>query len=265
VRRAERLRRIARNVADIGAAAEFYALALGFETVTGVAEDPALAALLGVARLRRLRMQLAGREVEFSECFPAGLAYPAHAAANDLLFQHIAIVTDDIAKSYQTALAHGAVAITAAGPQTLPASSGGVVAWKFRDPDGHPLELIQFPKSPKKTGYDHTAISVADVTRSTKFYEELGLTNAGTTLNRGPAQEALDGLAGAVADVVALHPKKPSPHVELLHYRAPARGRFAEVQPADIAADRMVFSTPGGERALQRDPDGHFILFEPET
>ncbi len=33
----------------------------------------------------------------------------------------------------------------AAGPERLPARSGGVSAFKFRDPDGHPLELLAFP------------------------------------------------------------------------------------------------------------------------
>jgi len=31
------------------------------------------------------------------------------------------------------------------GPQTLPPVDGSVRAWKFRDPDGHPLELLWFP------------------------------------------------------------------------------------------------------------------------
>ena len=35
--------------------------------------------------------------------------------------------------------------ISTSGPQLLPAASGGVSAFKFRDPEGHPLELIAFP------------------------------------------------------------------------------------------------------------------------
>lgn len=36
----------------------------------------------------------------------------------------------------------------------LPESSGGVTAFKFRDPDGHPLELLAFPdgKVPSRWG-----------------------------------------------------------------------------------------------------------------
>jgi catechol 2,3-dioxygenase-like lactoylglutathione lyase family enzyme len=257
------LRRIARNVVHIGAAAKFYAMALGFEPVAGTAEDAALAALLGVARVRRLDLRLGGQVLELTECFPSGAAYPARIAANDLRFQHIAIVSHNIANAYHKALAHGAVAITAGGPQMLPESSGGVTAWKFRDPDGHPLELLQFPEASERCGYDHTAISVSNVQQSLDFYTPLGLCMVERSLNHGVEQEALDGLAGAVVDVVALRPEKRMPHVELLHYRSPARGVFAEVQPADLAADRMVFATAGGEMALQRDPDGHFVLLEP--
>ena len=254
------LRRIARNVADIGAAAEFYTLALGFAAVTGIGDDTALAKLLGCTRVRGVRMRLGGRQIELTECFPSGAAYPAKTAANDLLFQHIAIVTQNITESYQRALTHGAVAISAREPQTLPASSGGVTAWKFRDPDGHPLELLQFQKTSGISGYDHTAIVVADVEKSMAFYNKLGLSVAARSLNLGAEQEALDGLAGAVVDVVALRGDEAVPHIELLHYRAPACGAFAAVKPADIAADRTVFSAAGA--GLLRDPDGHFVLFE---
>lgn len=256
------LKRIGRNVAQLEAAAAFYAHAMGFQPVGEITADAALADLLGVERVRRLRMRLGAQEIELSECFPPGAAYPQDAAANDLCFQHIAVVTPDIAAAYAQAAGQGATPITTGGPQQLPESSGSVIAWKFRDPDGHPVEFLQFPKE-SSPGFDHTAISVADAHKSVAFYENLGLAKAEITLNRGDAQDALDGLTGAVADVVALRPPRPTPHVELLHYRAPARGVFAAIHPADIAADRMVFATTQGQSTLTQDPDGHFILFEP--
>jgi catechol 2,3-dioxygenase-like lactoylglutathione lyase family enzyme len=247
-------------VARLETSAAFYARALGFRPVGEIVTDSALAALLGVARVRRLRMRLGGEEIELSECFPAGAAYPAHAAANDLCFQHIAVVTPDIAAAYGQAAAQGAVPISTGGPQKLPESSDGVIAWKFRDPDGHPLEFLQFPQDSSQ-GFDHSAISVADVAKSVTFYEGLGLTKAAVTLNSGGAQDALDGLTGAVADVVALQPPQPKPHVELLHYRAPARRPASGVGPSDIAADRIVFAATGAA-AFLRDPDGHYIVIE---
>ena len=76
--------------------------------------------------------------------------------------------------------------ISTDGPQVLPASSGGVTAYKFRDPEGHPLELLAFPPDaiPARwqkvsatgcLGIDHSAISVVDTDQSIKFYERLGL------------------------------------------------------------------------------------------
>ena len=74
-----------------------------------------------------------------------GRTYPAGADAADLLFQHFALATDDAAAGWTRALAAGAAPISRDGPVALPASDGGVIAVKFRDPDGHPLEIIEFP------------------------------------------------------------------------------------------------------------------------
>ena len=54
-----------------------------------------------------------------------------------------------------------------------------MIAYKFRDPDGHPLELSQFPdgrwtRRPTSPGpfrgIDHTAVAVADLELSLAFY-----------------------------------------------------------------------------------------------
>ena len=99
-------------------------------------------------------------------------------------------------------------AITKACAGDLPPNTGSVTAFKFRDPEGHPLELIRFrrrrarlfgKRMPGKgiLGYDHTAISVMDVERSTAFYTDLlGFHVGGRSLNRGPEQDRLDGLTG---------------------------------------------------------------------
>ena len=254
------LRHIGRNVANVDAAATFYANALGFQPTAVMSDDVALAALLGVRRVRTVWLQLGGQEIELSECEPAGAAYPM-AAANDLCFQHFAVVTQDIAASSLLAIAHGGVPISSGGPQKLPDSSGGVTAWKFRDPDGHPLEFLQFPEaSANGARVDHTGISVSHVGRSVAFYRALGLRVAPQTLNEGPAQDALDGLPGALAEVVALWPKQATPHLELLGYRAPERHVSPVFQPGDLAADRMVFKVFGGKIGLHRDPDGHFFV-----
>ncbi len=258
----ERLLRVGRNVAALEKAQAFYGEVLGFAAVGPAVEDPALARLLGVERLNILRMRLAAQEIELSECFPAGAAYPAGANANDLWFQHLALVTRDIAASHAKLQLHGVAAISQGGPVQLPAGAGGVIAYKFRDPEGHPLEFLQFPKSAgKPDGYDHSAISVSDVGASRAFYGALGLRLDARQINQGAEQDALDGLGNVAVDVLALAPPVASPHVELLCYRRPLGARL-DYQPADLCADRLVFKTGEGGLSLRRDPDGHIVLLD---
>jgi catechol 2,3-dioxygenase-like lactoylglutathione lyase family enzyme len=257
------LRRVARNVVSLPAAAKFYEK-LGFAPVDDVRDDEALAACLGLARVRILRLQRGAQELELSACLPDGKPYPAVAAANDLVFQHIALVTADIEAARAHALEAGARAISLDGPQSLPISSGGVKAWKFRDPQGHPLEFLQFPDPAKNAvgGYDHTAISVSDVARSEAFYEKFGFVRTAAQVNTGPQQDRLDGLTGVVVDVVALTGAMDTPHLELLQYRAP-RGRAVAALTANaLAADRIVLSASSEKLALRFDPDGHAILLD---
>jgi len=258
--KASGLLRVGRNVAALAPAAAFYAEALGFEVLGPAAEDAELAALLGVAGVKILRLRLGAQEIELSECFPAGAAYPA-GGASALWFQHIAILAPDMASAYGQV--RQAAAISRDGPVRLPAASGGVTAYKFRDPEGHPLELLQFPEAAGKpvAGYDHSAISVADISASQAFYARIGLAVAARQLNQGAAQDALDGLDAVAVDVVALNPPQPAPHVELLGYRSPAP-REAAYAPADICADRLVFGSADGGLAMLRDPDGHVVVLD---
>ncbi|WP_454883226.1 VOC family protein [Sphingomonas oryzagri] len=211
----------------------------------------------------RLPLWLGGQRVELDHFEEAGRPYPSDVTGADTRFQHLALVTDDAAAAWSRASALGAMPISLAGPVTLPASSGGVIAVKFRDPEGHPLELLQFPRGSRSTssgllGIDHSAISVTDVDASLRFYERLGLSMRGRTLNRGPTQAALDGLAGAEVDVVPLMPAVAMPHLELLGYRTPVPRRAEPLAPNDVAATRIVWSAD--RDALQRDPDGHLHL-----
>jgi catechol 2,3-dioxygenase-like lactoylglutathione lyase family enzyme len=248
-------------------------------------------------------MRLGLQEVELVAYHPSGEAYPAESTSADLRFQHFAIVVSDIdracARVEQQA---GFRPISRDGPQHLPPTSGSVTAFKFRDPDGHPLELIHFPPGsgvetwhdPAKRslflGIDHSAISVSDTSASKAFYTQLlGMTESGRSLNRGPAQARLDGLADPVVDVTALRPaQEATPHLELLGYHLPPRDRVKALsgRTNDIASTQLVLEVddmgslvrrltaagtdfvspgrlrlPGGqEAALIRDPDGHRLL-----
>ncbi len=250
---------IAMNTADLDGAIRFYTSFLDFSLNGALTSDPLLADLLGVRAVRSSRLQRGAQFIELSACAPSGSAYPADSHSNDLWFQHCALVTDDIVADAARLAASAFRPISRAGPVTLP---GGIVAYKFRDPEGHPLELIQFPHTPPATagGIDHSAISVADAERSIAFYTALGLALQARQVNQGPAQDALDGLAGVRADVISLIPVSPAPHIELLGYRTP-RGRISPVHASDIAATRLVFRSSETPRLL-RDPDGHLLLLK---
>jgi catechol 2,3-dioxygenase-like lactoylglutathione lyase family enzyme len=193
--------------------------------------------------------------------------------AADRWFQHVAIVTTDIAAAVSRASAAGATPISEGGPQHLPARSGGVTAWKFRDPEGHPLELLQFPddtvpefwrdRRGLTLGIDHSAISVSDISASVAFYRDrFGFAVASRQVNFGPEQARLDGISDARVDVVALRlPGGATPHLELLGYHPP--GHAAGVAPDDVAATRTVLMDDGSfSPGEARDPDGHRVLVE---
>ena len=261
----DRLSRVALNVSDLSRLAQFYESALGFTIGPELRASPALCAAIGVSRMRTRHLRLGGQEVELCQCDPSGVAYPSGADAADLIFQHFAMVTHDIYGSYRRLRGFAPVEISRGGPVHLPARSGGVTAFKFRDPDGHPLELIEFTQS-RSVGIDHSAIAVADVNRSIAYYENLGLRATSRQLNVGAEQDALDNLVGATVDVVAISPSTPTPHVELLAYQAPLGRPAPELAANAIAASRLVMDgadMPASAPALASDPDGHRILLLP--
>jgi catechol 2,3-dioxygenase-like lactoylglutathione lyase family enzyme len=270
----ERLLRVSLTVADLPAALAFYQGALGFTAAAVEDCDPALARLMGANGVRTVRIARGVQAMELAVFDPPGAPYPAVRHSNDLWFQHCALTTADIGTAYARLHGFAFTPISVAGPQRLPARAGGVTAFKFRDPEGHPLELIQFPDRPGAgDGIDHSAIAVAEAGRSVAYYEGLGLSVGSRSLNHGAEQDLLDGLAGVQVDVVGMMPPVPAPHVELLGYRTPPGRPGPVLRPADIAASRLVFAASGlasqpgavalrdgGWAALQHDLDGHALL-----
>jgi catechol 2,3-dioxygenase-like lactoylglutathione lyase family enzyme len=137
------------------------------------------------------------------------------------------------------------------GPQRLPdwnPKAGGIKAFYFRDPDGHPVEILEFPPDKGDArwrragdriflGIDHTAIVVTDTERSLRFYRDLlGLRVAGESENWGPEQERLNNVFGARLRITTLRAAS-GPGVELLEYLTPRTGRPA---PVDIATNDLV-------------------------
>ena len=267
--KAVRLLSIQLPVADLARAERFYRDVLGFEAV----------AMNVGAACTTLAMRLGAEEIELMAHDPAGSPYPADSRCIDLWFEHFAIVVADMDEAYGRLSGEGICeTISRGGPQRLPPNAGSVTAFKFRDPDRHPLELLHFPpvsapprwRNPRPgaifLGIDHSAITVADSAASIAFYgEHLGLTLTARSLNRGPEQDSLDDTPGAVVEVTALSPADPiSPHVELLRYREPPGGRAmpGHGEPGDIAATRLVFEARGPDAGL-RDPDGHRLALRP--
>jgi len=299
--------RIGLTVTDLDRTERFYRDGLGFVTVgRRHVEDPAVARLLGVtgAVIDSLVMRLGSNEVEFMEYRPPGRPYPEGSRSPDLWFQHFAIVVSDMDAAYARLRHVAFTPISTGGPQTLPERNGRVRAFKFRDPDGHPLELLYFPPGQGRTlwqrsddgrvflGIDHSAIDVSDTAASEAFYGGLlGMTIAYEVTNRGPTQDALDGVSRAVVRITGLRPGSPNgPGIEFLDYRAPSTGR---PMPADTASNDVIdahlvlcvddlkrqvrqleanhvrFVSPGIvalgggiDAALVRDPDGHMLLLE---
>jgi catechol 2,3-dioxygenase-like lactoylglutathione lyase family enzyme len=241
-----RIERITVTVADLARTEQFYHDGLGFERVGEVTlTDPAFAQLLGVknARCRVLTMRLGTETVEFVQYQPKGRPYPADSKSPDLWFQHFAIIVSDMGKAYQRLQRVRFTPISTSGPQTLPPANGSVQAFKFRDPDGHPLELLFFPPGQGRAvwheqpagklflGIDHSAIGISNTPRSREFYTRLlGMSVAYEVLNRGPTQENLDGTFNAVVQITGLRPTEAQgPGVEFLNYRTPPTGRPAPI------------------------------------
>jgi catechol 2,3-dioxygenase-like lactoylglutathione lyase family enzyme len=280
-----RLDAVGWTVSDMERSIAFFSNVLTFEKVSDIevaGEDfEHLEGVFGL-RMRIVRMRLGSEEIELTEYLaPEGRPIPVDSRSNDRWFQHIAIIVSDMDAAYRV-LRENHVRHASSGPQRLPAwnpNAGGIEAFYFKDPDGRPLEVLEFPPDkgdPKWhrlassgrlfLGIDHTAIVVEDTDESLLFYRDrLGLRVAGTSENYGPEQERLNNVFGARLRITALRGPE-GPGIELLEYLAPRDGRpipldersndivhwqtlFVTPDPArlvtDLAATRAIFISPG--------------------
>lgn len=264
--RALRIKHVSRNVANLAQAVAFYRDALHFVLLDETRHDhPG-------GGYRMARMRLGEQELCLVAFDTHGFPYPSRHSAADPWFQHLAIVVADMPAAYAQLRRYAFEPISEGGPQTLPPNTGSVTAFKFRDPGGHPLELIHFPAGVGDArwqrgaglfvGIDHTALVATDLPSSLAFYERLGFHVISRSHNHGLAQQRLDGIAQAEVDVVALATVLDEPpRLELLCYRTHAGGRVA-MAPDDMAADRTVIEMESGEAALVQDPAGHRLVLQ---
>jgi catechol 2,3-dioxygenase-like lactoylglutathione lyase family enzyme len=233
---------VAIPVADMDRSVAFYSTVLFFDTVSDVqTSGPPIDRLLGVtgARVRVVTMRLGAERIELVEYLGRnGGPVPDDARSNDRSFQHIAIVVNDMDQAYLWLRRHR-VEQTSPEPQRLPdwnPKAGGIRAFSFKDPDGHALEILQFPAGKGDArwqrpsdrvflGIDHTAIVVSDTEKSLKLYRDtLGLRIAGGSESSGPEQERLSSVPGARLRITTLRATE-GPAIELLEYLAPRDGR----------------------------------------
>jgi catechol 2,3-dioxygenase-like lactoylglutathione lyase family enzyme len=233
---------IGMTVNDATRSTAFFRDVLGFERIAEMdLSGPAYDRLWGVvgAHARVVRLRLGSEMLELTEFVtPKGRPYPTESRSNDRWFQHVAIVVSDMGAAYARVRPHVQPISTA--PQILPRSNraaAGVAAFYFRDPDGHPLELIHFPPGKGDPrwqasagrlflGIDHTAIGVGATAASLAFYRDaLGLRIAGESHNVGTEQARLTGITGADVRITGLRPPRAIPGVEILEYTAPRDGR----------------------------------------
>ena len=265
---ATRIVRVSRIVGDLARSEAFYRDGLGFSRVEAGPGDAVAQPLLGLLATDQVVMRLGGQEIALVAC-GAGPAYPADSRSNDLWFQHLAIVVSDMGEAFCTLSAQGPAPISTGGPQVLPPRNGSVGAFKFRDPDGHPLELLHFPDGWTASGpgpflgIDHSALAVSSGRRSLAFYGSLGFGVKSRSFNIGPAQSCLDGLPAAAVNVTGLRIRgAPGPGLELLRYVPPGRPRPAVGANARLT-DWVTLDVPGLARSrMVTDPDGHFLLLQ---
>src|SRR5215468_7239004 len=180
---------VAMTVGSMERSIAFYSEVLGFEKVSDVEVlGEAYERLQGIfgLRMRVVRLRLGEETIELREYLtPRGRPIPADSRSHDRWFQHIAIIVSDMDRAYSWLRQHR-VEHASPAPQRIPdwnLNAGGIRAFYFKDPDGHPLEVLWFPvgKGDPKwhrpsdrlfLGIDHTAIVVGDTAQSLRCYAD---------------------------------------------------------------------------------------------
>jgi catechol 2,3-dioxygenase-like lactoylglutathione lyase family enzyme len=231
------------TVHDMERSVKFYSEVLGFrqiseEEFTGN-EYEKLENVFGL-HVRIVRMKLGDEILELTDYLTSGgRSIPEDVQPNDLSFQHIAIVVNDMEKAYAR-LRKNHVEHVSTAPQTLPATiaaAAGIKAFYFHDPDKHTLELIYFPKDKGQSkwhrstkgklflGIDHTAIGISNTNNSLLLYQTiLGIERKGESFNFGMEQEHLNNVEGASLHITGLR-AAAGPGIEFLQYLQPAAGK----------------------------------------
>ncbi len=255
---AVRIDRVTLIVSDLDRSEDDYVTTFACSVERHNAIEPSVTSVLGIpeASGRRSLLRLGRERIELLEFTDSmGRPYPCDSTSTDIWFQHMAIVVSDMTAAHQRVMAQPRFRpVSRAGPVRLPEESGGVMAFKFRDHDGHPLELIAFPEARGPSewhnadstgsflGIDHTAIGISDSRISTRFFRSVFGFRAGpSTENRGPEQAQLDDVDEVQVSVTQLAKDLPAPRMELLQYHVGTRRPIPrDTASNDIAATHSV-------------------------
>ncbi|ACC80446.1 VOC family protein [Nostoc punctiforme] len=274
----QRIRAIALTVTSCNRSLDFYTQALGFELVSDITvEGQDYSDLQGIteAKIRIITLRLGDELIELMEYLNIqGKPIPTDSQSNDIWFQHLAIVVSDMDRAYAQLCSFPIGPISVAPQTILPdnQTSGGVRAFKFKDPDGHDLELIWFPphqgqdKWHQNTnrlflGIDHTAMSttgyayaISNTEQSLHFYRDLlGMQIDSRSLNWRATQARLDNLPGAEVKITGLRPVQGGLGIELLDYLVPGKGRPmpSDWKSCDIAHIQIELVVNNIEQAVE--------------
>ncbi|MCG3127245.1 MAG: Metallothiol transferase FosB [Phycisphaerae bacterium] len=248
------------TVSDLDRAVAFFSDVLTFERVAETklsGDDFGQLHGLPSSKARGARLRLGDEYIELTEFeSPKGRAFPPDSRSNDRWFQHIAIIVSDMEEAHAW-LHEKMVRHASKDPQRLPdwnKNAAGIKAFYFRDPDGHFLEVLEFPPdkgnpkwhrkgsvgvspAPLFLGIDHTAIVVDDTDASLRFYRDmLGFKVVGGSENFGMEQEDLNNVSGAHLRITTLR-ASAGPAIELLEYLNPRDGR---PYPADAQTNDLL-------------------------
>lgn len=295
------------TVSDMDQSVQFYTRILNFvkETDAQVDHREAYNRLTDLkdVKVRVVQLKIGDEYLVLKQYLhPKGREMPKDLKNNDPWYHHIAIVVSNMDKAFRMVHTHHYPFIST-WPQTYPHSNkdlGGISEFYFKDPDGHPLALIQYPpdKGPRKwhtptnrtfLGIDHTTIVVNNVNESLDFYQKLlGFKATITTLKHGRVQENLTHVLGARVRSVMLRPPQ-GPGIQLMEYlHPPSEKLLKETKVNDIWYEQINTVSESVDKVydllkdhktkmiskgvqdfhhrdfrafIAEDPDGHAILF----
>jgi len=290
---ARNVTKVSITVSDLAEAVKFYTNVLSFQHKnTYTLEGKSIQRLFGI-RDTKLRvviatLQLGAEQIELMEFHSAqkGRTIPHDSKSNDLWFQHIAIVVNDMKEAYAKVAEHKVEHVSTA-PQTLPdyiPAATGIAAFYFRDPDDHNLELIYFPEgkgNPKWQipttdtflGIDHSAIGIEETETEQEHLNQVfgaRLLITGLQAQAGFGVEFLDYIAPPGGRP---YPIDSSP-LDLWHWHTSVEVEnstavYQQIQEANyeiVSSGLIEFdeSSPLGHKGfLTRGPDGHaFLVYE---